>query len=234
MIVDLFKSVIEALTQTISINSVDVSGNTYKFNVSKTYWARPSILNKSRATKVTIDSVVYDIESVVYNTSISVTTTDDLSNAESLTIAAPIYINGTYNAVNDTRSKANKTYDNCPFVWLVEPFVADERKDRLSIIQSQPDLTLLFLDNANSRDWTTDDHYSNVIQPMDELVEAFYQKILKTRASFGRISNWRVVRHAKFGKQSDFSHINSIINENTSGIEVRLTIEILKNLSCNN
>ena len=116
----------------------------------------------------------------------------------------------------------------CPFVWLVEPFVSNENKDKLSIVAAEPEISMLFLDNMNDADWTTSDHYQKVILPMDEIVNAFYNKIKNTRSVFGRVTSWRVIRHAVFGKQAENGHISSIINEKTSGVEVRFSVEILK------
>lgn len=121
----------------------------------------------------------------------------------------------------------------CPFVWLVEPFVATENKSPMSIIESEPDLTILFLDNANPQDWVTTDHYSNVIIPMNELADAFEAKLRATRSIFGRITSWRKVNHANFGSESTNGHIQSILNEKTSGVEVRFSVEIYKCLNCN-
>lgn len=231
-IVDIFRDVVESLTKTIEVNSVDVSGSSYTFNVDNTYWVRPSS-QKSLATKVTIDAVEYDVESMVYNQSITVTSLIDLSDTSSLSIAAPVYINGTQLATQSSRRGKN-SWTQCPFAWLVEPFVSNEQKDDLTIIKAQPDLTMLFLDNMNAQDWQTGDSYSNVITPMNELADAFYDRLKELRGTFGEVTNWRVVRWAKFGEEGRGGAVQSILNEKTSGVEVRFSIEILKNFnSCN-
>ncbi len=230
-IVDIIGDAVEDLGKTIEVNSVVKVGNVYTFAVNKTYWARPNSQD-SLATKVTIGAVDYDITEVEYNESISVTTTDNLLNTTSFDIAAPLYVNGTQLATQQQRS-GNNSNVQCPFVWLVEPFVTNESRDVMSMVAAEPDLTLLFLDNMNHADWTTADHYANVIQPMDEIVEAFYEKLRTTRSIFGKVTSWRVIRHAIFGEYENKGHIKSIINEKTSGVEVRFSVEILKSLSCN-
>ena len=232
-IVDLFRTAIEDLGQTIPINLVVNNGNgTWTLNVNNTKWLRPYSMNMSRSTSVTINSISYPITSLVYNTSITLTTATNLSSFTSLTIQAPIYINGTQLMVAKDRGNIAQKWTEYPFVWLVEPFIADESKDKRSIIASTPDLTMLFLDGDNANDWSTSDRYSNVINPMDEIVEAFYQKLITTRATFGKVKSWKVIRHAKFGKQAENGHIHSIIDEKTSGVELRFSIEILKKCNC--
>lgn len=232
-IVDIFRTAIEDLGQTISVDSVVDNGNgTWTLFVQNTKWLRPYADNMSRSTKVTISAVDYNITSLVYNTSITLTTATDLSSVTSLIIQAPIYINGTQLAVSKERGNVLQKWTEYPFVWLVEPFLADENKDKRSIIASSPDLTLLFLDGDNATDWSTNDRYTKVIKPMDELVEALYQKILTTRATFGKVTSWKVIRHAKFGKQAENGHIHSIIDENTSGVELRFSVDILKKCNC--
>jgi hypothetical protein len=232
-IVDIFKDVIEGLGVTIPINTVtDNLDGTYTLLVDKTKWLRPKSQN-SLATKITIGVNTYDVDSMVYNESVTITTDDDLSEAKEFSIAAPAYINGTQLSVQNARKNKN-SWNVCPFVWLVEPFIADENKSKMTTIASKPDLTMLFLDNDNTNDWTTADRYSKVINPMDELVEAFATALQKDRITFQKITNWQVIRHAKFGEQYKAGHLASFINEKTSGIEVRFTVEILKDYSCCN
>jgi hypothetical protein len=64
-IVDLIGDAIEGLTTTIPIDSVtDNADGTYTILVSKTKWIRPKS-QKSLATKVTINSIEYDVDSMV-------------------------------------------------------------------------------------------------------------------------------------------------------------------------
>lgn len=227
-IVDIFREAIEGLGATIAINSVNGNGNgTFTLMVSETKWIRPKS-QKSLATKVAISAVEYDVDSMVYNTSVTVSSAVDLSAAQSFTIAAPVYLNGTQLAVQKERGEEQFAANQNPFVWLVEPFVTNENRERMSIVASEPDITLLFLDNQNPEDWTTADHYSKVILAMDELIEAFYLKLKSMRATFGKITKWNVIRHADFGEYGKQGHYQRIINENTSGTELQLSIEIFK------
>lgn len=225
-IVDIFSDVVSAIGRSIEVESVAKVGNVYTFSVDRTYWTRPKS-QKSLATKVTIGVTEYDVDSVVYNQSITVTSTDDLTLTTELTIAAPYYINGTQYATQKKRSGKN-SFLICPFVWLVEPFTAIENEDRLSCIASEPDLVALFLDNMNPNDWETSDSYSKVVQPMDELVEAFFEEIGNLRSIFGKVTSKRVIRHAIFGREGEAGKIQSILNEKTSGVEVRFSVRILK------
>jgi hypothetical protein len=151
---------------------------------------------------------------------------------DELSVAAPVYINGTQLAVNHKRKAAQFSWLQCPFTWLVEPFISNETADRMKIVEALPDLTILFLDNQNSNDWTTEQHYEKVITPMRELAEAFQQKLRDTWAVFGKITRWQTIIHVKFGKEAEYGHISSIIDEKTSGVEVRFSVEILKNCDC--
>ncbi len=225
-IVDIFSDVVSAMARDIDVESVSQVGNVYTFNVNKTLWTRPKS-QQSLATKVTIGSTQYDVDAVVYNTSITVTSTDDLSETTTLSIAAPYYINGTQYSTQKKRTNKN-SFTICPFVWLVEPFTAIENEDRLSAIASEPDLVVLFLDNINNNDWETPDRYSKVVQPMDELVDAFFEEIQNMRSTFGKVTNKRVVRHAIFGREGEAGKIHQILNEKTGGVEVRFSVRIFK------
>lgn len=227
-IVDIFRTLVASLGQTVEIKSQSKVGNTYTFLVDYTYWLRPKS-EKSIATQITIGSTAYNVDSLVKNTSVTVTTTDDLSAATSFTVAAPYFFNGTKIATNKKRRNKN-SWEMCPFIWIAEPFVTNETKDRMSIVEAEPNLTVFFLDNSRADDWDTTQVYSNVIDPLVSLVDEFYNKIRKTRSEFKDVTGWRVVKHAVFGKESDNGAISSIFNDKLAGIEVNFSVQILKTL----
>lgn len=234
-VVDIFRDIVADLGQTIDINSIVDNGNdTWTISTSKTKWLRPyinsSALNVSN--KITIDSVEYPIKTLVYNTSITIDSTDDLTNATTFDIAPPYYINGTQLAVNQERKTEQFEWNQCPFVWLAEPFRSNESSSKMDVFSSKPNLTLFWLDNQNSNDWSTADHYEKVILPLNEIVEAFKRKILSMKTTFNKVTDWQTTIHVKFGEVAKVGHISSIIDEKTSGIESSLTVEILKNCYC--
>jgi hypothetical protein len=233
-IVDIYRDVIASLATSITVTDVtDNGGGTWTLEMDDTKWLRPSP-QKSLVTVVDISGTDYIIESMVRDQSITIRTTDDLSAVESVGVAAPVYVNGTELAVNQERKAEQFAWNQTPFVWLVEPFVAPENVDRMKVVATTPDLVMLFLDNQNLTDWSTADHYEKVINPMREIIEAFQSKILSMayRPTFQRILNWRTINHVKFGREFKEGHKHTIIDEATSGIEVRFTVEILKQCDC--
>ena len=233
-IVDIFRDVVSGLATTLEFDSItDNADGTFTIGLCNTKWIRPKS-TKSLATVVTIDSVEYDVDSVVRNVSITVTSAVDLTAFTELSIAAPYYLNGTQLAVNKKRKGEQFSWNKFPFIWLQEPFVAVESEDRLSIIASQPELVIYILDEDNPQDMTTEDRYSDIIPMLEEIKEAFFEKIRTTRATFGRVTNKRVVRRIPFGKEAENGSIHSIIDEKSTGLDIRFTVEILKDLQCTN
>lgn len=240
MIVNTFKDIVEGLNDEIKITSKEtVLDGKCKINLLCTKWVRDS-LEGGLNSKVEIGGIIYEVVEVGYNSFIRVKTTS-LPSGNTVKIAAPLYINATMLAANHERenilksdgSLAKDSYDKLPFVWLLEPFTSIEDKNRLSIIDSTNELVFLFLDGRN-KDWLTNQNYSNVITPLDDLVDSFYYAIKNKRDVFGKVTNFRKIRHAKFGEAFKQGSLQSILNENLGGIEVRLSVEILKNLNCKN
>lgn len=236
-VVDIFRDLVAGLATTISVNEVVNNGNgTFTFEVDSTKWLRASDSPTTAALnqKVTIGVTDYPILSMVKDTSITVTGVG-LGNTATMGVAAPFYLNGTQLATNTKRKKLQFAWQQMPFVWLVEPFPANEDQDEMSIIASQPELTFVFLDNAKSGDWDTRQHYDNILTYLNELVEAFKAKMKVTRSTIGQVTNFVATRRAKWGEPGVAGAISSIIDEKTSGIEVRCTVEIYKEMTtCTN
>lgn len=238
-IISLFENVVNSLNNEIAINSIgDVTDGKSAISVSCLKWLRAaSGLN----SQVDISGVVYEVVEIVDIQTIKVKT-NIKPIGKVLKITRPLFLNATMlkalserESILDNTGKLRKdSWQKLPFIWLLEPFNTNEDKDIRAMVESSPDVVFLFLDGASPNDWSTKQHYSNVINPIDSLVDAFVNYIVSNKKDFGSISNFRKVRHANFGEQFKQGHLQSILNEKLSGIEVRFSVEVRKDLKCNN
>lgn len=156
-------------------------------------------------------------------------------NAGTWTLYSPVYLHGTPKAINaeatNTIQAGGQIY---PLIWFLEIAQFDRSYDPLSMIQDTPDIRMFFMDEANYRDWDTYEHYEQVIKPMINLADMMCKSI-RDDGRFDKLETTRFTNHAKFGlrytnpKTADnYSHVKNLLNENVSGVELRLKVPIRK------
>jgi hypothetical protein len=85
---------------------------------------------------------------------------------------------------------------------------------------------------ADFQNWNTDDHYSNAIIPMRNLCFAFIEEV-NNSFMFSDFTDYNLINHVKFGVFTDNKgHTNNFFNENLSGVEMRVTLPVYKNIAC--
>lgn len=175
-------------------------------------------------SKVLLDLVEYTVLSVDYNLNKLTLTAPVAGSPSTYSIASPKFFHGTPYATNSQLSKM-KAPDKVPMVYLME-ILRETGQAEDSKFGTVADCRLFFLDVANSADWSTDQHYSNVIIPMRNLVHQFIRQS-RLYSLFGIIGEHDIYTHVKFGQFTDQKgHNQSIFNERLSGIEVVVSIPI--------
>lgn len=147
----------------------------------------------------------------------------------------PFYFYGTPYKVSDELSKIPNDTSKVPLIWLVE--VTREQFGGLeSAISTTPSLSLAFLDRNNYADWTTEQHYNNVILPMRSLLDLFMSAAVNEEITpFGDVTSIapRVENHVNFGVfQTNKGHLNSLLNEHLSGCTLSGDFPIKKCCKC--
>jgi len=117
-----------------------------------------------------------------------------------------------------------------PLIWLLGS-ITSERFGRESTIQFEADLRLFFLDETDIVNYYTSNHISNVVYPMEQLVDEFLETIKRDR-NFGTIESWEIIDFARFGVENEQGMIKNILDANLSGVELRLTLKKYKE-NCN-
>jgi hypothetical protein len=225
--VDIIGSFIPLLNETININNViDNGGGSYTLEVDCTWWL-------SIAQTYSIGGNDYKVTSFVINESITIQSVGIavLPVVTSFDISAPEYIHGTLKmAQNEVDGQTDKTI-LCPFTYLFEAVTDRKNTDEESAIDREVDLRIFWLNSANTKDWLTNDHYTNVIDPMQQMVDLFIDKIKDSKLFTDemRYDCLPLINVSENGLQ-----VKSIFDCNLSGIELRLFAEIREDLSCTN
>jgi len=196
-----------------------------RFETCKTKWARSGkqITDQSNE-KFIIDQVNPNEWLILKPTIIPV-------QSGIVQLPKPFFITGTKMATNKEWTLAEKNLTKkTPLIWLLGS-ITSERFGRESTIQFEADLRLFFLDETDIVNYYTSNHISNVVYPMEQLVDEFLETIKRDR-NFGTIESWEIIDFARFGVENEQGMIKNILDANLSGVELRLTLKKYKE-NCN-
>lgn len=208
------------------INTLDLSGPVVSFGddgtnttleVEKTYHARKKM-------KLDVDGTDYEIYSVVDNTSITVVGV--LASAEKYTVPNPFYFHGTPMMTNAHINGAKES-DKVPMIYLYE-ILREKDLAENSRIARESDLRLFFLDSANFSDWETDDHYSQRLLGLNNLVNEFIRSAKNYVCCFYLYETvFTRVNHVKWGIWADNAgHTRRIFDDDLTGVELSFTLPL--------
>jgi len=88
------------------------------------------------------------------------------------------------------------------------------------------------LTEADFENWLTDDHYDKAINGMYENAESFIDTT-EYSSIVNEVEQYKIISHAKFGWHDKNGHVKNVFNMNLSGVELRLTLPILREKECN-
>lgn len=122
--------------------------------------------------------------------------------------------------------------DKTPFIWLLESYEYDQTALDSSVIVKY-DARLFFMDLTHEELWINDQHNNLAIKPMENLQIAF-KEVIDNDFTFKRMGNYRVRVRPRFGVEvTNKGSDEKIINEDLSGVEVNMTIELYDFSICN-
>jgi hypothetical protein len=220
--VDIIEDFIDSIALTGIILSFSDDGTNTTIQVAKTYHARARM-------PINIDGTDYVIDSVVNNTSITVRGV--IANPLVYLLPNPFYFHGTPVMTNANHINGAKSSDKVPMIYLYE--ILRERDLRLnSSIIRESDLRLFFLDSANFGEWETDDHYSNRLTGLNNLVDEFIKAGRSFPCFYLFETDFTRINHVNFGVyQDNKGHVRKIFDDDLTGVELSFTLPLR---NCNN
>ena len=215
---------IAKLTRTVTIDLITDNGDgTYQLDSCCTYWLRP-------CKTITIDSIDYRIQSFVQNESLTIKG-DVVPGLTTFTITPPFYKHGTPMATNNELFHVDND-QQLPLVWLLEILTQSVFQNEENPLDYSSDLRLFFLDEYDPEDDLTSDLYTDIIRPMQSMVEEFIKEVRKD-GNYNDVDEYRTINWSKFGVYTtNKGSTSKILDAYLSGIEVRITLEIMKIENC--
>lgn len=142
---------------------------------------------------------------------------------------SPFYFNGTPIEVNNRLMHERDGQNKFPAVFLFEPFNVNENEDMTVNVGASPTVKIYFMNDWSGRqEWNTDDHYTNIIDDMDELKREFIKK-LKANRYVLEVDTYDTTRHVKWGLFiANKGYKDPVFDEQLSGVELDITFDIDK------
>ena len=196
------------------------SGKTF---ICNTKWARVGkIVTDSSQLKYKITAIDYDNYIIAEALDGSNTPLEGVIN-----LPNPFYITGTKLATNREWTIASNNLENkTPLVWLLE-IINEVGYGRGSSIERDINTRLFFLDETDPSQYYTQDHRQQVVIPMQKLMEAFIEVVNNNRM-FEPIESYNYRTFSRFGVEQDTGVIENILDANSSGLALDLTLTRFK------
>jgi len=217
--VDAVKELVSQLTPIYIIKeAIDNGDGTFTLSTNRTYWLT---LNK----RITIDSIEYRITAFEINVSITikpVTAGDPIPTVTFFTIPAPLFFHGVTLMAVDEQGKNKDPNGRLPFVWLYEILDETVIKDEFDPWGRSSKPQLFFMDESSLANWTSADHKTNVLEPMRQMVELFFEKINDFEGDkYKEVLTSSQIARANWGKFiTDLGSVKKFFNDDLSGHQV--------------
>ncbi len=228
--INIIKSIVDNIdlsikVKTITIDIAPVGGVDGKFTLTtcNTKWLQP------KKFSITIDAIIYTIESVVLNESFTIIGSEEPTIFE-FNIYPPKYYHGTIIQTTNELDKILKASDKTPMVYLVEPFKEkklkiDHANDRIA------SLRLFFITQAEYGNWLTKDFWTDAIPQMQSLWEEFIESAAKSKY-VGLIEEFETIAHSKLRLKTADQKGKDLFNSNFSGVEMEIDLPIVDMECC--
>jgi hypothetical protein len=147
-------------------------------------------------------------------------------------LPVPFGITGTKMNANIEWLKADPDLTRkTPIIWLLE-MIRFTTFHRGSSVEFETDLRMFFLDETDAVNFYTMDHRTNVVQPMNKLIDEFLH-VIEFNAMFKLVERTDRFTFSRFGVERENGAFQNVLDANLSGVELRFTLSKFKgNCKC--
>lgn len=219
--------IIEDFIDTLDLSGVILSSS---HNTLNTTIVVNNLFHARKGMPIFVDNNETVIVDVNYDTN-TIVVSGVYTLLSSFTLNSPFYFHGTPIATNNHISQAESS-DKYPMIYLYEIF-QEVDQDLYSNLDWTSNIRLFFLDQSNFEDWTTDDHYTFVINGLNNLVDAFISQINESNLFKQDEETYTRTNHANFGVfVENQGHTTRFFDDYLSGVQVQFTLNVRKCCNC--
>lgn len=219
---EIFEEIVNAIDNTISIDSMSVVAGKLRIYTCDTKWLR---VGKKVSGKILGGSI-----KEAYVTAIDVDKYFEIDNVNILSdilIPKPTSMFGTRTATNNEWNlKTPNLMDKTPIIWCLE-LVNETHYGAEASLERDIEMKVFFLDETDILNYYTKDHRTQVVKPMIALAHAF-KKVIDKNMLFKSIPQFNVLGFSRFGTENVTGMIENILDANLSGTSVQFTLSKYK------
>lgn len=214
----LFEEIVGKIDTSIEVNSY----SNKRFYTCNTKWIRVGkIIFGKTSTGSDASSVVTNVVKDTYFEIESATL------VKSVRCPLPFVITGTKLATNiEFAKKDNNLLNKTPLVWLLENH-SEKIYGLEASLERDLEMTVLFLDETDVKNYYTKDHRLQVSEPMIALQEEF-EKVINNFALYKRLSSFNRKVFSRFGTETENGMYKNILDANLSGIIITYSVSKYK------
>ena len=224
--VDFIETFLSGINFNTYVDSHSNDGTNTTLTVREMFYARAGLT-------IDVDGTDYVILSVDY-TLLEIVVVGVIASPQIALLQPVKYFHGTPLAVTAELNAIPMTSAKAPLLYVYEMIPEDYNHEISNTLDRTASVRMVFLDDSSSYN-TTDEHYSSVITPINNLVDKFVKELLKDGSNFVRVLFDRSKRlnHVYFGTYSDSKgHERKIFNDIFTGIELDIDLPFSKQNIC--
>ena len=144
-----------------------------------------------------------------------------------IALKSPYFAHGTAQMQNNEWANAQFDEQKFPSIYVREVIREQEFTENSgSSLERESAITIYFLDSVNFAEWTTQDHYDNIIPELSYITNAYKEAIINHKRS-GKIESFDKITRINFGIYTDTrGNTEAMFNDRLSAIELGFTLPI--------
>jgi len=229
---DLIKTLVNSINTTLNVvESVDNGDNTFSFVFAEVLWLRVG------KTLTTENEASYKVISITGNKEQGFTVLCKLikgsydANALKVNIPKPFYFYGSIRMINGEVAKIRRSIDKVPMFYLRTLEEATFPNDKTERFLYNVPVELFILDEANFKDWISEDYESEIIEPLRSLLNAFIEKVEINEQAI-EPEPYQIRPIIKFAREDDNGNVSKLFTDDLSGWRFRMSLNVKKPLNC--
>lgn len=228
-VTDVLRDVVTNLNLKLDIYFVQIIGFRYRLFTQNTHY-----LNTNKV--VTLNGINYTIIAFEQDLFIEVVDEVNVPAKGTYDLPAPFFIHGKLKPTNEELAmKFGSQYEWMPLVWMFELASRSQPAEIDSVLESEGAVSLFLMSSTNRGDFSTEDHYREVVKPMNSLADSIV-KALNLYGPTGNVGLRERINHANFttgGNSTTSEDEADVLSAGPlSGVEMSIDIPIKKKLLC--
>lgn len=229
---DLIKGIIELIDVSVPVlSTTDNGGGSYTFVLGELKWLRiGKLLTGGTDETFKVKAIVFE-ESTGYTVETVLVSGTPTTNYTVLNVPVPYYWHGSVRMINSEISKIKRSVNKTPLFYLRTLSPISYNNDRTSRFLYNTDIDLFILDEANYKDWISDDYYTEVIEPLESLMNAFIDQVKKQNQIIEE-TPYSTTPVIKFASSDSNGNLRKYFTDDLSGWRIQMDLQVKNCLDC--